>query len=343
MKRSLQFLLLVIVGMACSHDEPLGPNEIADAPSLARRPGDPPLGPPVFPPKSPPIWTGAPTTVTIAKTANPTDGNVASDDPFSFDVTVTNAGSQTATGVFLTDDLPDFASSWSAEVVGEDGPFCFQVGSQFLCGIFVSGEGGTEDFVGVDLVPGASYTVRFTAANDQGDCGSVTNTASVVAGNAPEVSASASVTVVCPPPPPQANLEIVKTGFPTDRTVGFGESFWFDVTVTNTGDATAMRALLTDDLPDFASSWSAEVVGEDGPICFDFGSLFLCGIFAGDPPDLVGVDLAPGASYTVRFTAANEQGDCGVVTNTASIVADNAPEVSDTGSVTVICPPLPEG
>jgi hypothetical protein len=230
-------------------------------------------------------------------------------------------------------------------VVGDDGPLCINFGSQFQCGIYRQGPDGIE-FAGVDLAPGQSYTVRFTAANDQNDCGSATNTASVVADNAPGVSASASVTVFCPPPPPQANLEIVKTGFPSDRTAGFGEPFWFDVTVTNIGDGTAIRALLTDELPDFASNWSAEIVGDEGPLCIGFGSQILCGIYREGPDggiDFAGVDLAPGASYTVRFTAANDQGDCGIATNTASIAADNAPEVSDSGSVTVICPPLPEG
>jgi uncharacterized repeat protein (TIGR01451 family) len=333
-------LLLVIIGVACSHDEPVGPAEVANAPGLARRPGDPPLGPPVFPPKSPPTWTGAPTTLTIAKTANPSDGNVAANDPFSFDVTVTNTGGQTATRAFLTDDLPDFSSSWSFEqIAGGVTVTCLNLGDTFLCGIYRAAPGGGLEFAGVDLAPGQSYTVRFTAANDQGDCGAITNTASVVADNAPGVSASASVTVACPP---QANLEIVKTGFPTDQVVGFGESFYFDVTVTNTGDATAIRAFLTDDLPDFASNWTFEQIGGDVTVtCVGFATFFLCGIFQPAPGggfDLAGVDIPPGESYTLRFTAANDQGDCGPVTNTASIAAENVPRVEDSGSVTVICP-----
>jgi len=199
MKRSLQLLLLVlIVGTACSQGEIVGPSEeIASAPDFARRPGLPPFGPLPAPPNGPPVWTGAPTELSIVKTT-PFDNTVAPGDPFWFDVTVTNIGSATASRAFLTDLLPDFASSWTAEVVGEDGPICIDAGTQFLCGMFVSGPTGT-DFVGVDLPPGASYTVRFTAANDQGDCGTVTNTASVLADNASEVSDSASVVVICPP------------------------------------------------------------------------------------------------------------------------------------------------
>lgn len=202
MKRSLQLLLLVlIVGTACSQDELVGPSEeIANAPDFARRPGLPPFGPLPAPPNGPPAWAGAPTELSIVKTATPSDHTVAPGDPFWFDVTVTNIGSATASRAFLTDDLPDFASSWTAEeIAGDTGLSCFEIGSlQFACGVFESGPSGV-DFVGVDLAPGASFTVRFTAANDQGDCGTATNTASVVADNAPEVSDSASVVVICPP------------------------------------------------------------------------------------------------------------------------------------------------
>lgn len=202
MRYCLLLLLLPIVAIACSQDELTGPSdEIASGPDFARRPGLPPFGPLPAPPNGPPVWSGAPTELTIVKTATPSDNAVAPGDPFWFDVTVTNIGSATASRALLTDHLPDFASSWTAEVIEGDGPSCEGFGTLFLCGQFAPGPGGGVDFVGVDLAPGASYTVRFTAANDQGDCGTATNTATVVADNAPEVSDGASVVVICPPIP----------------------------------------------------------------------------------------------------------------------------------------------
>jgi hypothetical protein len=52
-----------------------------------------------------------------------------------------------------------------------------------------------------------------------------------------------------------------------------------------------------------------------------------------------GIEMGPGQFYTVRITSPNNEGGCGTVTNTATVAADNASEISDSGSVTVICPP----
>jgi hypothetical protein len=100
--------------------------------------------------------------------------------------------------------------------------------------------------------------------------------------------------------------------------------------------------LLTDILPDFGSGWTAEVTGGDVIVaCLGGGNTFLCGIFQEGPEGtvFVGIEMGPGQFYTVRITSPNNEGGCGTVTNTATVAADNASEISDSGSVTVICPP----
>lgn len=329
MKPRLPLFLLVASGFACGQGEPFGPQrEVRNTPLSAKvPPGIPPTG-------------GGPTELGLVKSAFPATGSVAADDTIAFDIRLTNMGPGIAVRAWLTDALPDLGTSWTVAYTGGVPVHCEFIGTTMACGQFVASSGGTG-FVGITLTPKQFYSLRVSAVTDKEDCGIVTNTATAVANRSPQVSDSASITVIC-----EAELEVVKSGFPDDRTLSPGDPFWFDVTVTNSGSATVSKAFLLDQLPDFASSWTVEqIAGDVDVICERSGTRVACGIFnPNDPtpePDLEGVDLAPGQSYTVRFTAANDLGDCGTVTNTASAVADNARTVSDSGSVVVICPPLP--
>jgi uncharacterized repeat protein (TIGR01451 family) len=330
MKCRLPLLFLLVTGFACSQDEPLGlQDEIRNAPVSAQLP-------PGIPPRA-----GGPAELDLVKSASPSTGTVAAGDSIAFDIRLTNSGKGIAVRAWLTDILPDVGSSWTVAHTGGAEVLCLFIGTTLACGQFAPSPDGGTDFVGITLRPKEFYSLRVSALTDEGDCGTVTNTATAVAARSPEVSDTASITVVCPPQP---ELEIVKTGFPDDRTVGPGDPFGYDITVTNNGPGTATRVFLTDNLPAafFTTNYTAEQTAGDVSVhCEGGGSTLLCGIFASGPggTDFVGVDMDPGQTYTVRITSPNDQGECGIATNTASVTADNASEVSDSGSVTVICPP----
>ena len=292
--------------------------------------------PPGIPPRG-----GGPAELSLVKSASPATGSVAAGDSIAFDIRLANSGPAIAVGTWLTDVLPDLGSSWTVAYTGGVPVHCEFLGTTLACGQFVVSPGGGTDFVGIALRPKEFYSLRVSAVTDADDCGIVTNTATAVANRTPAVSDSASITVVC-----EAELEVVKAGFPDDQAGFAGDPCWFDVRGTSSGSATVSKAFLLDQLPEFATSWTVEQIAGDVDVtCERSGTRVACGMFdPNDPtpePDLEGVDMAPGQSYTVRFTAANDLGDCGTVTNTASVSADNALTASDSGSVTVICSPLP--
>ena len=326
MKRHLPLFFVFISGIACSQDQPVGPLDEVERTSVPAK----------LPPGIPP--TGGMGELALFKSPFPSTGSVAAGDSIAFDIRLVNRGPGVATRAFLTDILPDLGSTWTITYTGGVNVFCFLVGSQMLCGLF-SGQDG--DFDGIRLGPKEFYSVRVSALTDVEDCGTVTNTATATANRLPQVSDTASITVVCPPQP---ELEIVKTGFPDDHPVAPGDPFGYDIQVTNVGSETATRVFLTDILPSavYTSNYAVEQTAGDVSVhCQGIGSTLICGIFRQGPGgvELGGVDMEPGQTYTVRITSPNDSGECGIATNTASVIADNASEVEDSASVTIICPP----
>lgn len=341
MKRLLQPLFLFATLTVCSNTSPSGPsNDATDAVASARQPGPKP-----GPKPGPPPAAGQPAELTIVKTAVSGDVAIQAGDPAAFDIRVANNGPGTAVDVHLTDNLPMLGSTWTVIVSAGESVYCQFIGptTSLFCGS-TPGTPYDPPLPQVDLDPGEFFSVRVSSPTDESVCGTVTNSATASADNAPGVTDSASVVVICPPPPPQPELQIVKTGFPDDHAVNPGDPFWFDITVTNNGPGTATRVFLTDILPPavYTTNYTAEQTAGDVSVhCEGIGSTLLCGIFASGPggDELGGVDMEPGQTYMVRITSPNDQGECGIATNTASVTADNASEVSDSGSVTVICPP----
>ena len=245
----------------------------------------------------------------VIKTA--VQGTINAGEDAVFDITVTNTGTGTATGVTLSDPLPAGVSGdWV--VSGADAGDCVSpiVGNTLDC-----------DFG--DLPAGQSRTVTVTAPTDFDNCTTLDNTATASSTNAPDDSDDAQIT--CDKP----NLTLDKT--PDAQNISAGEDVVFDITVSNGGPGTAKAVTLADNLPGPVSGiWS--VSGADSGDCVS--------PIAGGTLDCSFGDLAAGASKTVTVTAATTYEDCTTYDNTATASSTNAPDAGDDGQVTCDKPDL---
>ena len=126
-----------------------------------------------------------------------------------------------------------------------------------------------------------------------------------------------------------ANVSILKTANPAGP-VSAGSNIGFDITVSNTGAAAATNVMITDSLPASDGlttgtlNWSEDPDNSNCAITGSVGSQVLNCTFA---------TLASGASVTIHITSDTTAADCGVVSNTATLVGDG----SSTATVTVNC------
>ncbi len=238
-------------------------------------------------------------------------GTINAGENAVFNITVSNTGTGTATGVTLSDPLPSGVSgAWV--VSGPDAGDCASpiVGNTLDC-----------DFG--DLAAGESKTVTVTAPTDFDNCTTLDNTATAKSTNAPTDTDDASIN--CQKP----NLTVDKT--PDAQTINAGENVVFDVTVSNAGPGTAKAVTLSDPLPGPVSgNWT--VSGADAADCVS--------PIAGGTLDCSFGELAAGASKTVTVTAATDYDNCAVYDNTATVSSANAPDDSDEGQVSCLKPSL---
>lgn len=194
-------------------------------------------------------------------------------DPIRYTFTVRNSGDGPATNVRITDQLPD---GLALEGGGRD--IAIDVGTL--------GAGESRD-----------YTVDATATRT----GSFPSTATVTADGGLEAEASCTVMVR------QPVLTIAKTG-PADSFTG--RSVTYQITVTNTGDAPARNAVVTDTLPAGTAFVSATNNGTSAgsTVTWQLGN------------------LAPGANRTVSVTLSSST--VGSKVNRATINADCAQAVT---------------
>ncbi|MEO8433880.1 MAG: DUF11 domain-containing protein [Pyrinomonadaceae bacterium] len=154
--------------------------------------------------------------VTISDSPDP----AFADEPLTYNITVTNNGPDTATGVTVTDTLP-------ANVTFIPNPDCQLVGNVVTCNP-------------VSLASGASrtFTISVTPIIE----GPVTNTVSVTGlVDDPDLtnnSATAGTTVL-----PSAGLVVTITDSPDP--IAFNGALTYTVTVTNTGPSTATNVVLS--------------------------------------------------------------------------------------------------
>ncbi len=125
------------------------------------------------------------------------------------------------------------------------------------------------------------------------------------------------------------NVSVTKVA--DDATISAGQNAGFTITATNDGPGVATNVTLHDQLPS-GVAWQES---PDNPDCSISGGVLDCAFG----------DLAEGASASVHIVGPTDQADCGTLTNTATVAADNedpgfGSDNSATATITVQCPDL---
>ena len=254
-------------------------------------------------------WNDAPAApdVTVEKSNDPS-GAVQAGGSITYNLTVTNEGDATATGVEVTDDLPSGVSFESAS------SGCSETGGMVTCVIG-------------DLAAGASTDVEITVSVHEETCGSIANTAEVAAGNEGSGSAGNNTsnevtnTVDCDEEPSPPDLEVTKTS-DADAALSGGDEITYTITVTNVGGSTANGVELHDTFPRGVGINASPFPMLKGEPC-TLASSVLPGGVAQATMDCGPVSLEPGesASVTVTITGAV----CGPNRNEVDVEASNEP------------------
>jgi uncharacterized repeat protein (TIGR01451 family) len=254
-----------------------------------------------------------PPALSITKSAD--HNTVSAGEDIGFTITASNVGPGIARNATINDPLPAANGvSWSISPAYAGQGTCSvtgAVGSQTLsCALG-------------DLLAQSSVSVHVTSATTFASCGTLHNTATVAATNGTSAEASADTTVACP------DLSLTKTA--DDQTVSAGDAIGFKITVSNSdanGTGTAKGVALDDPLPSGTGiDWSI-ASGPQG--CSITNNTLSC----------PAVDLAAGDSYTVHITSPTAFASCANYENTATLNADNHPQLQATADTTVECPDL---
>ncbi len=224
-------------------------------------------------------------------------GDVDAGETAEFTITVDNDGPGAAFVVEVRDELPA-GIEW--ETASDD------------CGF----DGNVLECNFGDIATDGSVSVTVSSVTGPGNCGNLTNTASVFAENHGEIeSEAATITVNC--------AELLVTKDAADAEIGAGETARYTITVSNIGAGTATGVTVEDIVPD-GIAWSddSDDCSFDGPTLFcDFGN------------------LEPTEQATVTISGVAGPEDCGEMSNTASAEATNAdPAASDPSLITILCP-----
>ena len=256
------------------------------------------------------------TTLSIRKDVrNFTDNGSFSDvasakngDTVEYKVTVKNTGSAVARDVKIRDNTPAGLSNYTV------------VSSTYTYGGSLS---NTLNFA--DIQAGLEFTVvyRATVTNTTG---TITNTATVSANNAPSVSDTATVNLQ--QVSQNTNLDITKdvrnfsdnTSFSDSTNADNGEQVEYRIVVRNTGNHTARNVRINDSNPSGLTNHTLISSTRNYS-----GSIF-SGVNIGD--------LNAGSEFTIIYRA-NVNQSSGTIHNTASTSADNANSDSDSASVHV--------
>ena len=217
-------------------------------------------------------------------------------DETNFTITVVNQGPDDATGVVVTDTLPD-----GLTYVSDDGAGAYDS----TTGVWTIG----------DLAVGASVQLSFVVTVDA--AGTFTNVAEVTAANEEDIDSvpndgegddwDDATVVATVEPPPIIDLELTKDV--SEAFVEVGDETVFTVTVVNQGPDDATGVVVTDTLPD-----GLTYVSDDGAGAYDSTT----GVWT------IG-DLAVGASVQLSFVVTVDA--AGTFTNVAEVTAANEEDI----------------
>ncbi|MBI4762444.1 MAG: sortase [Chloroflexota bacterium] len=228
----------------------------------------------------------------------------------TYTITVTNTGPSDALGVSVTDNIPPQFTSWTWTCVSSGGATC-------------NGSGGpiTTDFSDtVNMPAGSSITYTVTAQVASSATGSLTNTVTIShpADSTPGDNTASDTDT----PNFQADLYVTKTDGSTTYTPGVGVTY--TVVIGNNGPSDVSGAILTDNIPSQATSWTWTCAGTTGGAtgCDPYGP--------GNVNFSDTVDLPANSSITYTVTVVIPSSATGDLVNTANI--EPPAGVTDTNS-----------
>ncbi|MGG5258682.1 CARDB domain-containing protein [Phycicoccus avicenniae] len=245
--------------------------------------------------------------LSLTKTISPTDPVPGGE--VTYTITIENAGPSAATGVTVTDTLPEGLSGIDAATL--DGT-CAPVDDDRVL---------TCDLGSLPV--GDEATVVVTAILDAEFTGTLFNTATVSSATDDPDPSNDSDTVTGDAAP-AADLSVVKEA--DGATAVAGGEVGYTITLRNNGPSTATDVTLSDPLPDVLADATATTdvgtcaaIGTDGLLECDLG------------------DLAPGAVVTVTVSATVAADATSDLTNTATVDSPTAdPDTDDRESSAVV-------
>ena len=221
---------------------------------------------------------------TISTVSPPVGGQV------TFTVTATNHGPSPATGVVVTDQLPDgfsFVSATASQGTYDEITGTWTIGNLPATGTAV-----------------LSITARVTTLT------TFTNTASRTAGNETDPNPANDTSSVSGTTALVADLSITKTD---NQTLAIpGAPLTYTITVQNAGPSDVAGAPVSDTFPPPLTNASWSCTATPGATC---------GVPSGTGPIATTVDLPAGGAATFTATATVQPDATGTVTNTASVQA----------------------
>lgn len=241
-----------------------------------------------------------------------TTPEVDAGEDVNYTVTVSNDGDGPANDVIITDDLPE-GITWS-----ETSDDCAIADGTLTCGPMT-------------IAAGSEFSVTVTGTTDAGECPSIENSATFTSSNAGSSSTSETPTEIvvnCP------DLELEKTG--SDVVVA-GDTAFFTLTVTNSGEGDAYDVVLTDDLPNIMTGgWNVtSTTGIPMDNCDVASNTLTCEIAL----------LPSGESFSVTVETPTAASECPSLTNDALVSASNEAtdeetqaDNTDSHTITVTCP-----
>ncbi len=250
----------------------------------------------------------------LSLTKLPETQTVSAGAPFSWTVTLHNAGPGAAVGAVINDALPVVDGiTYTLDAENSDAS-CSLVSNVLEC--------GPQDLAsGADLV--AKIDAATTPTTAVCAAGTITNTATGQAAGTTTIQKQATVTLEC------GNLSLAK--LPASQTVNAGAGFSWTVTLTNAGPGTAFNAVISDALPVVAGiAYTLDAANSDAT-CSLTGTTLECG-----EKDLVkDATLVAKIDATTSPTAAACA--AGTITNTATGQATGTAVIERQATVTLEC------